>query len=91
VHHLSQNLPGATASGAAKGLSTSASSLRNLPPNILDKVLHAFAGSFHDVFLVGVPFALAAFVVALFLRESPLHESAKGDAEGEGLEAGHVA
>lgn len=90
VHHLTQNLPGAAASGAAKDLSASSASLHSLPPSVLEKVLHAFASSFHDVFLVGIPFAILAFVVALFLRESPLRGPAKAEAEGEGLEPDHA-
>lgn len=84
--HLSQTLPGKAGASAAKGLSSSAASLHSLPQNVLDKVLAAFAGSFHDVFLIGIPFAIVAFVVALFLKESPLRGPAKAEAEGEGLE-----
>lgn len=84
--HLTQTLPSNTAAGASKGLSSSAASLHQLPPAVVEKVLTAFANSFHDVFLIGIPFAALAFVVALFLKESPLHGPAKAEAEGEGLE-----
>jgi EmrB/QacA subfamily drug resistance transporter len=87
--HLSQTLPGAAATGAAKSLSSSAANLHKLPPNVVEKILTAFANSFHDVFLIGVPFALLAFVVSLFLKESPLRGPAKAEAEGEGLEPSH--
>jgi len=87
--HLTQTLPHSVASHAAKGLSSSASALHKLPPNVVEKILTAFARSFHDVFLVGIPFALLAFIVALFLKESPLRTSAKAEAEGEGLEVTH--
>jgi len=87
--HLSQTLPHAAAASAAKGLSSSASALHKLPPNVVEKILTAFASSFHDVFLVGIPFALLAFIVALFLKESPLRSSTKAEAEGEGLEPSH--
>jgi len=89
VHHLSQTLPGTAGAHAAKGLSSSAATLHQLPPSTVEKILTAFASSFHDVFLVGIPFALTAFVVALFLKESPLRSSAKAEAEGEGLEVSH--
>jgi EmrB/QacA subfamily drug resistance transporter len=86
AHHLLQTLPGSAGASAAKGLSTSAAGLHSLPADVLYKVLTAFANSFHDVFLFGIPFAAAAFVVALFLRESPLQDSARAEAAGEGLE-----
>ena len=38
-------------------------------------VLEAFTRSFHDMFLLAIPVALLAFVVALFLREAPLATS----------------
>ncbi|HSX30579.1 MAG TPA: MDR family MFS transporter [Candidatus Saccharimonadales bacterium] len=88
--HLGQALPGSAAAKAAKSLSSSAASLHQFPPSVVEKILTAFANSFHDVFLIGVPFALLAFVVALFLKESPLRSSAKGEAEGEGLEVSHA-
>jgi hypothetical protein len=38
-------------------------------------VLHAYVASFHDMFMMAIPFALAAFAVSLFLREAPLRDS----------------
>ena len=35
-------------------------------------VLGAFTNALDDVFLVGVPFLVVAFVVALLLKEKPL-------------------
>jgi EmrB/QacA subfamily drug resistance transporter len=86
THHLLQTLPASAAATVGKHLSTGAAGLHQLSPEVLAKVLAAFAHSFHDVFLVGIPFAVAAFVVALFLHETPLRESAKSEAAGEGLE-----
>jgi hypothetical protein len=60
-----------------------------LTPDVLHKVLNAFAQSFHDVFLFGLPFALAAFIVSLFLKEKPLHGPAKAEAGAEGFEPSH--
>jgi EmrB/QacA subfamily drug resistance transporter len=87
--HLSQVLPVGAGASAAKGLSTSTSSLQHLPPEVVNKILTAFATSFHDVFLFGLPFAIIAFAVSWLLKESPLRESAKEEAAGEGLEAPH--
>ena len=89
AHHISQTISGSVGAQAAKDLSQSASQLHKLPPDILHKVLTAFATSFHDVFLFGLPFAVAAFLVSLFLKESPLSGSATAEASGEGLEASH--
>ena len=86
AHHIAQQLPGSTGASAAKSLTTSAVGLQHLPADTLHRVLTAFANSFHDVFLFGIPFAVVTFVVALFLKESPLRGSAKEEAAGEGLE-----
>ncbi len=73
-HHLAQALP----AGGASHISTSSitttgtAAIQHLPPPVQHDVLLAFASSFHDMFLIGIPFALAAFVSALFLRETPL-------------------
>jgi ABC-type antimicrobial peptide transport system permease subunit len=87
VHHISEALPGATGVQVAHGLSKSAASLQQLSPATLEKVLQAFALSFRDVFLFGIPFAVIAFAIALFLKEAPLSGEAKQEAAGEGLMA----
>jgi MFS family permease len=89
AHHITSSVSGAAGTNAAKGLSRSAASLHTLPPDVLHKVLNAFAQSFHDVFLFGLPFALAAFLVSLFLKEKPLHGPAKAEASAEGFEPSH--
>jgi len=48
--------------------------LRALPPETRDPVIGAYAQALHDTFLLGVPFAVLAFIVVLFLREVPLRE-----------------
>lgn len=88
AHHLMDTLP-ANGRAIAADLAKNTHSLLQLPGGMLHTVLVAFASSFHDVFLFGVPFAVAAFVVALFLRESPLKESTKEMAEGEALRPEH--
>jgi len=84
--HIRAALPGPVGSQAAQGLQHSASNLHNLPPPVAHTVLNAFAQSFHDVFLIGIPFAIAAFVISLFLKESPLRSAAREEAAGEGME-----
>ena len=85
AHHLSQELPGKAGAEAAQNLSHSTAGLAHLPASELHTVLDAFARSFHDVFLIGIPFALLAFIVTLFLRESPLQGPARDEAAGEAL------
>jgi len=75
TYHINQTIPGAAGAQAAKSLRSSTAGLHHLPPAAAHNVLVAFANSFHDVFLAGIPFAVLAFMVALFLRESPLRES----------------
>ena len=84
--HLQQSLPAAAASKIAGSLNSSTAGLQSLPSAQVHTILNAFAQSFADVFLIGIPFAIAAFVVTLFLKESPLSETTKEIAEGEGFE-----
>jgi EmrB/QacA subfamily drug resistance transporter len=86
--HLRQLLPSSPLTNSINGnnLQAGASQLAKLPPVIRGDILEAFARSFHDIFLWGVPLSLLAFVVALFLREQPLRSSITKEAEGVGLE-----
>jgi EmrB/QacA subfamily drug resistance transporter len=84
--HLDKAIPGGHGAAIAKSLQSSASGLTSLPAKTVHLVLTAFAGSFRDVFLLGIPFAIIAFIVSLTLRETPLGESTKEYAKGEGLE-----
>lgn len=52
----------------------------NLPAGVRDNILHSYVASFHDMFLMAIPFALAAFTVSLYLRETPLRETTHEDA-----------
>jgi EmrB/QacA subfamily drug resistance transporter len=84
--HLDKALPGGDGAGIAKSLQSSAATLKKLPPQTVHTILNAFANAFHDVFLVAIPLAVIAFLIALALRESPLSESTQDFAKGEGLE-----
>lgn len=53
----------------------SESGLANLPPELHQAVQQAYVASFHDMFLMAIPFALAACLVGLWLREAPLKDS----------------
>jgi EmrB/QacA subfamily drug resistance transporter len=80
--HLEETL-GSNAANAhvnITSIESGVSGTSNLPANIEHGVLQAFALSFHDMFLIAIPFALLAFVVSFFLREAPLrtgHERAE--------------
>lgn len=89
THHLYELLPGQIASShlSVKGIQTGAAGIRSLPPPVAADVLEAFTRSFHDMFLLAIPFALLAFVAALFLRETPLRSSHAPDMALEGSES----
>jgi EmrB/QacA subfamily drug resistance transporter len=84
--NLQSSLPGASGAHLAKGLQSSSAQLKSAPPSVVHTVLNAFASAFSDVFLIAIPFAIVAFLVSLFLKESPLRESSRAFAEGEGFE-----
>jgi EmrB/QacA subfamily drug resistance transporter len=88
THHLRELLPSSNMTNSITGnnLQAGASQLAKLPPMIRADILEAFARSFHDLFLLGIPLAAVAFVIALFLREQPLRSSISQEAEGIGLE-----
>lgn len=76
-HHLAE----AVSTNAGHGISIDnvvaggTAVLDHLPAAVQHDLLTAYIHSFHDMFLIGIPFALAAFIAALFLRESPLRDS----------------
>jgi EmrB/QacA subfamily drug resistance transporter len=82
THYVQEAIPNAPHVGS----SAAASGVANLPPQVKEVVLQAFVHSFHDMFLLAIPFALGAFVVALFLKEVPLHGQGRELAKGEALE-----
>jgi hypothetical protein len=85
TYYLIHSLPAAS----AKQISTSSiaangtSQIHHLPLAVQHDILEAFIHSFHYMFIIGIPFALAAFVVALFLREAPLRETSHSPSKGD--------
>jgi EmrB/QacA subfamily drug resistance transporter len=75
AHHVSESLPANIAGQVSEGLQKSATSLASVPADVKHAVLNSFALSFRDVFLIAIPFAVVALIVALFLKESPLRTS----------------
>lgn len=90
THYLQLDLPAVVQSHLhTADLQQSAGALGHLPPIILHDVLTAFSSAFHDVFLWAIPFAVLTFIVALFLRETPLRATTRNVAEGESFDSGH--
>jgi EmrB/QacA subfamily drug resistance transporter len=90
---LATSNPGAVANFNPKvleGVQNNTAVLQTLPPAIKTTALDAFVHSFHIVFLVAAPVVAMGFVVALFLRETPLrtnadYATARNEAAGEAL------
>src|SRR6266511_2649062 len=75
AHYLAQQFaqagvqPGAGAPGVD---ANNVQAIQRLTGPVRDLVLGAFTNALDDVFLVGVPFIVLAFLVSLFLKEVPL-------------------
>jgi hypothetical protein len=75
THYLTEALAQAGIRSGAGGVTVNADNvqaIQHLAEPIKSVVLGAFSHALDDVFLIGLPFVVAAFVVALFLREVPL-------------------
>lgn len=88
-HYLIQILPADEVHKVTSGLSSGLQQTVQLPVSIKHEFFLAYIHAFHDLFLIGIPFVLGAFVLALFLREVPLRTSSREVAEGEGFEGAH--
>ncbi|MFJ8440255.1 MDR family MFS transporter [Kitasatospora griseola] len=69
------------------GAAQSPHGVQGLPPAAAEPVIRAYADSLHTVFLWTVPVALLGFVVALFLKQVELRDSARATCTdmGEGF------
>jgi EmrB/QacA subfamily drug resistance transporter len=77
VARLTHYLHGQLASMGDIRSSAITSGVAKLPESAKQQVLAAYVSSYQDMFLYAIPFAVAAFVIALFLREEPLKGSHK--------------
>ncbi|HUY53014.1 MAG TPA: MDR family MFS transporter [Candidatus Dormibacteraeota bacterium] len=74
--HLKQLLPIASdkintlTASIQNGISSA--NINQMPPGVSHAIFKAFVLSFHDMFLIGIPILVLAFIAALFLRETPL-------------------
>ena len=74
THHLSEAFARlGVRAGAGPGVNTNnVQAIQHLAEPVKHVVLGAFANAMDDVFLIGVPFLVVAFVISLFLTEVPL-------------------
>ncbi len=86
--HIHNLLPQFKGSINASSFSGGTASLSHLPIYIQDKVLRAFVGAFHDLFIYAIPIAVLTLITAVLLKEAPLKDVAKEYAEGEGFSLG---
>ncbi|MEO6761541.1 MAG: MDR family MFS transporter [Candidatus Saccharimonadales bacterium] len=77
AHYLTQSLPASAAhhSSISSIITNGTAGLQHLSAGLQVAVSESFVKSFHDMFLIGIPFAAAAFIVSLFLREAPLRSA----------------
>jgi hypothetical protein len=57
-------------------ISENPAQIAKLPPAARDLVINAFSHALHTVFVVSIPFAIAAFITAFFMKEIPLRQQA---------------
>lgn len=67
----------------ARSLAGGAARIHALPPQISSKLLQAFTQSFQDMFHSVIPIMAVAFVIALFLKEVPLHQTERDAAKAD--------
>ena len=83
VLHLTKLLPGTSTTEPVKKIinsiqnGVSSVAIKHLPPSVSHAVFKSYVLSFHDMFLLGLPFIGLAFIAALFLKETPLRTSVK--------------
>ncbi|MDX2548081.1 MDR family MFS transporter [Streptomyces sp. WI04-05B] len=80
--NLTEGIAEATRTGAADqaviaGAATSPAGLHHLPAQAAEPIINAYADTIQTVFLWTVPVALIGFVVALFLKQVQLRDSAR--------------
>ncbi|OKI29920.1 MFS transporter [Saccharothrix sp. CB00851] len=78
------NLPGNLAAAIPPGVDPAAAAnvqaLHALPDQLKAPIIAAYADTLHTVFLAAAPVAAVAFLVALFLKEVPLRDTARAAA-----------
>jgi MFS family permease len=57
-------------------ISENPAQIHKLPPAARELVINAFSHTLQTVFIVSIPFAVAAFIIAFFMKEIPLRQQA---------------
>jgi MFS family permease len=57
-------------------ISENPAQIRKLPPAARELVINAFSHTLQTVFIVSIPFAIVAFIIAFFMKEIPLRQQA---------------
>src|SRR4051794_28316046 len=79
ANELSDRLPAAYAAspGVDPARTTTPEGLHSYPVEQITKIIDAYSGALHVVFLSAVPVALVGFALAWFLKEVPLRDSTR--------------
>lgn len=90
---LPDNLAAAIPPGVDPAAAANVQALHALPDQLKAPIIAAYADTLHAVFLSAAPVAAVAFVVALFLREVPLRDTARVAATevGDNFAAPHTS
>jgi EmrB/QacA subfamily drug resistance transporter len=82
ANQLPGHLMTAIPPGVDPRLAQSIQGVRSLPPDLRAPIIVAYADTLQTMFLVAAPVGLLAFLVALFLKEVPLRDTARVVATG---------
>ncbi|KOX12366.1 MFS transporter [Saccharothrix sp. NRRL B-16348] len=90
---LPGNLAAAVPPGVDPAAAANVQALHALPDQLKAPIIAAYADTLHLVFLSAAPVAAVAFVVALFLKEVPLRDTARAAATevGDNFAAPHTS
>jgi MFS family permease len=91
--NLPDNLAAAIGPGVDPAAATNVQALHALPDQLKAPIIAAYADTLHMVFLAAAPVAAVAFLVALFLKEVPLRDTARAAATevGDNFAAPHTS
>ncbi|QQQ80454.1 DHA2 family efflux MFS transporter permease subunit [Saccharothrix sp. 6-C] len=91
--NLPANLAAAIPPGVDPAAAANVQALHALPDELKAPIIAAYADTLHLVFLSAAPVAAVAFVVALFLKEVPLRDTARAAATevGDNFAAPHTS
>jgi MFS family permease len=64
-------------------ISENPAQIAKLPPAARELVINAFSHTLQTVFIVSIPFAVVAFIIAFFMKEIPLRQQAHTSVQSE--------